>query len=494
MKRAIIVGLLITLLVGGLGASNTALAQANPDQSAVLQSVDTSTPTATPSKTPTPGAYERPLMTLVSNTYDKNKAYVGGGFTLTAKFKNSGQKTAYNMVVTFTSTYLQPLDNGGVTVIPSLAPGEAVTFTQDFFIRSDINTYQTMVDISIEYKDEKATSYTQKFAAPISVYWLTSSTATPTRTATPFGKPQIVVTTYTIDKATLQPGSNFVLTLNIKNFGAFDAKNVTLTMGATSSSSGTTTSTSFLPIGSSNVRALGDIPTQKELQLQQSYVVNSTTTPGAYPLSLRFEYKDPNGVSITDEQIITLLVYLVPSIDVSFYEVPPTYTVGVKGNLPIQIVNLATSSILLGDIVVSVEDATLANYQMFIGTVDGGGNFTIDTEMTPRKAGAQTVKVAITYQDNFKNLQTINRTLSINVNAAAGAQPGQSTATSLTPSAGQGRVMTTTPQTAASETIWQMILRFIRGFIGFDSAAPTAVPVVTFPNQGFFRMTTTPAP
>ena len=398
------------------------------------------------------------------------------------------------MIVTFTSNYLQPLDNGGVTVINSLAPGEAVTFTQDFFIKSDINTYQTMVDISIEYKDEKATSFTQKFGAPISVYWLTSSTATPTRTATPFGKPQIVVNTYTIDKAALQPGSNFTLTLNLKNFGAYDAKNVSLTIGSSTSSSGTTTSTSFLPVGSSNVRALGDILSQKELQLQQSFVVNSTTAPGAYPLSLRFEYKDPNGVSITDEQIITLLVYLVPSIDISFYETPGTFSVGTKANLPIQIVNLASSSILLGDIVVSMEDATLANYQMFVGTVDGGGNFTIDTDMTPKKTGTQTVKVTISYQDNFKNLQTINRTLSINVSGQTGAtQPGQSTATSLTPSAGQGRFTAT--QTGP-ETVWQIILRFIRGFIGFDSAAPTTItiPAMNFPNQGQFRLTTTPAP
>ena len=92
MKRAIIVGLLITLLVGSLSASNFIAAQAKDGESALLQSTATSTRTPTRTLTPTNtlGAYDRPLMTLVSNSYDKSKAYVGGSFTLTTKFKNSG--------------------------------------------------------------------------------------------------------------------------------------------------------------------------------------------------------------------------------------------------------------------------------------------------------------------------------------------------------------------------------------------------------------------
>lgn len=474
MKRAIIIGMLITLLIGSVAASGIFSVQAQAGDPLLL--VDSPTPTRT--STPIPASYERPILSLVSNSYPASKACVGCGFTLTVKLKNSGQKTARNMVVTFTSTWLQPLDNGGVTIVESLDPGNDVTFTQDFFIRSDINVYQTSVDISVEYKDDKATAYTQKFVAPISVYWAYSNTPTPTKT--PIGKPQIVVGSYTIDKQFLVPGAAFTLTLNLKNFGAYEAKNVTLMMGV----SGSTTATQFLPVGSSNIKALGNIASGQDVQLQQSFVVNSTTAVGAYPLSLKFDYKDPNGVSITDEQIITLLVYLVPSIDVSFYETPSTYTVGTKGNLPIQIVNMATASVLLGDITVSMDNATLANYQMFVGTVDGGSNFTIDTEMTPKAAGQQTIKVTITYQDNFKNLQTISRTLSINVaQQGAGAQATPAGGISLTPSAGQGTTGrgVTTAQ-SGTETVWDIILRAIRGLIGFDSAPVVTSPVINISN------------
>jgi len=478
MKRAIIVGMLITLFIGSIAASGILSVQAKSGESALL--AETSTPTRTSTAVPptaTPGTYERPILSMVSNSYIASKACAGCGFTLTVKLRNSGQKTARNMVVTFTSTWLQPLDNGGVTIVEALDAGNSVTFTQDFFIRSDINTYQTSVDISVEYKDDRSTTYTQKFVAPISVYWAYSNT--PTATKTPIGKPQIVVASYTVDKQFLVPGAAFTLTLNLKNFGAYEAKNVTLMMGV----SGSTTATNFLPVGSSNIKALGNLASGQDLQLQQSFVVNSTTAVGAYPLSLKFDYKDVNGVSITDEQIITLMVYLVPSIDVSFYETPSTYTVGTKGNLPIQIVNMASSSVLLGDITVSMENATLSNYQMFVGTVDGGSNFTLDTEMTPKQAGQQTVKVTITYQDNFKNLQTINRTLSINVAAqGAGTQATPVGGTSLTPSAGQTTGRGATTAQTGTETVWQVILRVIRGLIGFDSAPAVTAPVINLSN------------
>lgn len=478
MKRAFIIGMLITLFFGSVAASGVFSVQARAGEAPLQVDTNTPNPTATRTFTPTPGSYERPILSMVSNSYSASKTCVGCSFTLTVKIKNSGQRTARNMVVTFTSNWLQPLDNGGVTIVESLDPGNDVVFTQDFFIRSDMNVYQTAVDIAVEYKDDRAGSYNQKFVSPISVYWAYSNT--PTATKTPIGKPQIVVSSYTIDKQTLVPGAIFTLTLNLKNFGAYEAKNVTLMLGV----SGSTTATNFLPVGSSNIKALGNITSGQELQLQQQYVVNSTTAVGAYPLALKFDYKDANGVSITDEQIITLLVYLVPSIDVSFYETPGNFTVGTKSNLPIQIVNMASGAVLLGDITVSMENATLSNYQMFVGTVDGGSNFTIDTEMTPRQAGSQTVKVAITYQDNFKNLQTINRSLTINVGQqSASTQPTLAGGTSQTPSAGQ----TTTGRggTAAqtgTESVWQVILRVIRGLIGFDSAPAATAPIINISN------------
>jgi hypothetical protein len=115
---------------------------------------------------------------------------------------------------------------------------------------------------------------------------------------------------------------------------------------------------------------------------------------------------------------------------------------------------------------------------MFIGTLDGGGTFTIDTDFTPGKAGVQTVKVGITYQDNFKNMQTITREIPITVAAQASAQ-GQQGAIAATQAAARGTAGSAAQ--TGSETFWQVLLRFIRGMIGFDSAPDrTSIPNFNF--------------
>ena len=198
-------------------------------------------------------------------------------------------------------------------------------------------------------------------------------------------------------------------------------------------------------------------------------MVNSDLDPGVYPVNLTFTYSDDDGNDFTDEQIITLLVYLVPSIQVSFYEDPGTYQLGQESTLPIQVVNMDSSDVLLGNITVEVAGATLSNYTTFVGTLESGGSFTMDTDITPNQSGEIPVNVTVEYQDNFKKSKQVTKTLTITVASQNTAGP-----------AGQGLQTTGTPQPSGTsaarqtnESIWQILLRFIRGMIGFDSSSST---------------------
>ena len=90
-------------------------------------------------------------------------------------------------------------------------------------------------------------------------------------------------------------------------------------------------------------------------------MVNSSTSPGAYPVTVDFEYKDSNGGPTKNSKTITLLVEMSPLIEISFYEEVGTLSVGQKSTLPLQIVNKSDDSILLGNVTVTVEGATLTN-------------------------------------------------------------------------------------------------------------------------------------
>ena len=77
-------------------------------------------------------------------------------------------------------------------------------------------------------------------------------------------------------------------------------------------------------------------------------MVNATTKAGAYPMKFSFVYADEYGATYTDDQVITLLVYQSPQVDVSFYRPPDPLFVGQPALLPIQIVNLGRASTVSG--------------------------------------------------------------------------------------------------------------------------------------------------
>ena len=129
----------------------------------------------------------------------------------------------------------------------------------------------------------------------------------------------------------LQPGEQFQLGVTVQNMGNTTAKHVTMIVGGGSSgtssgtpqpggvSGGSGEFTNFAPVGSSNIQSLGDIPAGGGLQVLQNLVVNVSTNPGAYPMKITFSYVNAKGEVVNDDQVITLLVYSLPNLDVSFY-------------------------------------------------------------------------------------------------------------------------------------------------------------------------------
>jgi hypothetical protein len=426
-------------------------------------SVPTNTLVTYPTITITPTQYySRPLLNLRSYTYDDTDTYAGGEFSLKAVFQNLGQEKAYNVVITFTSSDLTPVENGGVAIIGGMDVGDKSAKTMYFAVADDIDYSPAKINVEVEYHNERGSSYTQSFVISVSIAGFG-----PYHSATPIGRPQMVVADYESDVDPLEPGALFKLSMSLQNRGLVTAKSVSMTIGSTSSSSSTSTTTeSFLPVGSSNIQVIGDVAVQQIVNIQQSFVVNSDLDPGVYPVNLTFTYSDDDGNDFTDEQIITLLVYLVPSIQVSFYEDPGTFPLGQEGTLPIQVVNMDSSDILLGNITVEAANATLSNYTTFVGTLESGGSFTMDTDITPNQSGEIPVNVTIEYQDNFKKSRQVTKTLTITVENQNTGVPGQGLQTTGTPqpsgATGAGQ---------SNENFWQILLRFIRGMIGFDSSS-----------------------
>ena len=403
----------------------------------------------------------------------------GQDFKLTVKLRNEGQTQAYNVQATFTSTDYLPTKNGGVEIVGDLLPGNSMSLEQPMVVGNYVYGFVS-VEMNLSYNDASGTAYTEKFT--LNIESIGGSGVAATATPTGVKSSQLVITSYATSVDPLQPGVQFSITMTIQNNGNVGAQRVTMIVGGGSSSGSTSDNgtpqpggggvsggsgefTNFAPVGASNVQTLGDLPEGGAVQARQDLIVNVSTNPGAYPMKVTFSYLNPKGEVVNDEQVITLLVYSLPTVDISFYRPPDPFFVGQPGALPIQVVNLGKRLAVLGTIKITSEGGMIENGTSLVGSLDSGGYFTLDALVTPEQSGPMTLDVVIDYTDDFNQPRTINRTLEIEVTEGFEEpiiEPGME-------GGGGGEVF----PAPVEETTLQKIWRFVLGVLGLDSAPPS---------------------
>jgi hypothetical protein len=173
--------------------------------------------------------------------------------------------------------------------------------------------------------------------------------------------------------------------------------------------------------------------------------------------------------------VITLLVYSLPSVDISFYRPPDPFFVGQPGALPIQVVNLGKRLSVLGTMKVKSSGGTVENGTGLVGSLDAGGYFTLDALLIPEQSGPVSLEITIDYTDDFNAPRTITRTLQVDVMEGTEepiVEPG------LGEGGGEGFPV------PSEETALQKVWRFLLGLFGLDSAPPSNNDPVIGPGPG----------
>jgi hypothetical protein len=170
--------------------------------------------------------------------------------------------------------------------------------------------------------------------------------------------------------------------------------------------------------------------------------------------------------------VITLLVYSLPSVDISFYRDPGPLFIGQPNMLPIQIINLSRKSAVLGNLRVTAPNGFTENNVILIGTLDSGGYYTLDATYYPDTPGAVDLDITVDYTDDFGQARQISRTLPVEV---IEFMPPEE------PFPNEGDPGILVPET--TESIWQKLWRFILGMLGLDSGQPQDTPENMFPQE-----------
>ena len=444
-------------------------------------------PTPTPPATPTANPYSRPQIVIDTYSLSVDAVRYGQDFNLNMSLDNAGGSTAYGIQVTFTSSDLLMLKNGGVVVAGSLGVVGKSNFSQTMTASAIlVSQSRVSLEMDVSYYDDKGTSYSDKFSL---IFPVASSgrggSYVPAATATPTGvhRPQLVVMAYLTDVDTLQPGVTFTLNMTVKNVGNVPAKGITMILGGGSSGSGSGTPSAgvsggggefsnFAPVGSSNIQSLGDLQQGASLPASQKLVVNVSTNPGAYPMKITFSYQDNQGNPVNDDQVITLLVYNLPSVDIGFYQPVGTLMAGQPNTLPLQVISLGKRNVVLGKMIVKSGGGVVENGEGLVGSLDPGAYFTLDAQVTPNGPGPLDLNITIEYTDDFNQVRTISKTLTVDVSDMS-MQPTPDMSMQ-----GGGSSNSTQP-----ESFWQKVWRFILGLFGLDSSSSVSTPVPVGPTQ-----------
>jgi hypothetical protein len=437
--------------------------------------------------------FERPQMSVNSSGANTTAIKSLKEFTFSVNFQNAGTVPALNTQVTFTSADLVPTNTGGVVILGTMGANSNKTAEQTFISSTYLYGKSIVsIDATVSYYDDQGTAYSDKFTLSVPVSGASSGSDTGGATATPTGvrSGQLIIPSYGTTVDPLQPGTQFTLTMTVQNSGNDKAQRVTMIVGGGSSgSSGETPQpggvsggngefTNFAPVGTSNIQSLGDLGAGEMRQVKQDLIVNVSTNPGAYPMKITFSYLNNSGEVVNDEQVITLLVFRLPNVEVNFYRPPDLFFQGQPGALPIQLVNLGKNTSVLGNLKVTSKDGIVDSGETLVGALDAGGYFTLDAMFTPDVTGELELDVLIEYTDDFNQARTIERTLKITVEEGFieptpdPSMPGDGTDGGF--------------PVESDETFLQKTWRFVLGLFGLDSAPPPpSVPEFEIPPEEF---------
>jgi len=233
--------------------------------------------------------------------------------------------------------------------------------------------------------------------------------------------------------------------------------------GGTPNNSGITASGAdlsvFAPLGTSNLIYIDKVPVGSTVKAGAQLIVNVSSNPGAYPFKISFTYLNSKGERIVEDQVITLLVYSLPKLEINFYRDPGRLTMGMPMPLPIQITNLGKNTAVLGTLLVTSLNADLSENRQLVGSLEGGGYFSMDPLVIPYQEGELELLVSVSYTDDFNQPRKVETVLKIMVDPAP----------IFDPMPGEDMDGANMPPVDAPETFFQKVIRFFKGLLGLGS-------------------------
>lgn len=230
--------------------------------------------------------------------------------------------------------------------------------------------------------------------------------------------PRVIVTGFTTDPAEVRAGSDFTLTIHLKNTSkTMRVSNMLFDMEApTEGKDEQSTAPAFLPTSGSSSVYLEGIAAGGTADISIQLNAKADLLQKPYSMELNMKYEDANAQQIEAASSVSIPVKQDARFEFSDFEISPeSIAVGEEANVMCSLYNLGR--IKLYNLKAVFEGACIEKEEVFIGNVESGATASIDAMLEGKKAGKGPGKVTMTvsYEDESGNISKTTKDFQLEV-------------------------------------------------------------------------------
>lgn len=233
--------------------------------------------------------------------------------------------------------------------------------------------------------------------------------------------PRVIVTGFDTNPAEVHAGSDFTLTIHLKNTSKkTKVQNMLFELQApTEGTDEQTSAPAFLPTSGSNSIYLNGIKADGTADISITLNAKADLLQKPYSINLSMKYEDSQATQIESSSSISIPVKQDARFEFSEFEISPqTIEVGGETNVMCSLYNLGR--IKLYNAKARFEGNGIKKQEIFIGNVDAGATGSIDAMLQGEKVtnGNSKITMTLSYEDESGNISETTKDFELEVTEA----------------------------------------------------------------------------
>ena len=234
--------------------------------------------------------------------------------------------------------------------------------------------------------------------------------------------PRVIVTGFTTDPAEVRAGSNFTLTIHLKNTSkSTRVSNMLFDLSApTEGSDEQTAAPAFLPASGSSSIYLEGIAANGTADISIQLNAKADLLQKPYSIGMSMKYEDSSATQIEATSSISIPVKQDARFEFSEFEISPeSIAVGEEANVMCNLYNLG--KIKLYNVKATFEGSCIDKEEVFVGNVESGASASIDAMVEGKKAtkGPAKITMTLSYEDEAGEVKTMTKDFQLEVTEAS---------------------------------------------------------------------------